>query len=417
MDYDDGLLSSFTNPRNHSSTFTYDAAGRLERDSDAGGGYSDLTREQASDGYEVTVASKLGREHKVEVRRLANGETRRRSTDAAGMATTQITTEDGGQTTQTMPSGTEITQSLAPDPRLGADASYPASTTVQTPEDRELVIERTREAELTDPEDPLSIETLTETVSVNGNEATTVFDTDGDFFLNTSAEGRESGVAINADGQPVSAATDGIEPVDYGYDGRGRLITIDQGSRDWALTYDVDGNFDTSTDSLGRVESFDYDDAGRVIEQTLPDSRVIAYDYDANGNLISVTPPGRPDHDFGHDEVDNLGSATPPSVGNGADPTTYDYDDDHQLTAVNLPDARLSASTTTPPGVLRQPRARRAGDRSHLRQPDRPARHDQLARQRRARVRLGRRACHLERDDWPCGRRGLRQLRQRPAHR
>ena len=214
------------------------------------------------------------------------------------------------------------------------------------------MIERTREAELTDPEDPLSIETLTETVSVNGNEATAVFDTDGDFFLNTSAEGRESGASINADGQPTSAATDGIEPVDYGYDTRGRLITIEQGGRDWALTYDVDGNLDTTTDSLNRTESFDYDDAGRVIEQTLPDSRVIAYDYDANGNLISVTPPGRPEHDFGHDEVDNVGSATPPSVGNGADPTTYDYDDDHQLTAVNLPDSTSLEFDYDAPGRL-----------------------------------------------------------------
>jgi cyclic pyranopterin phosphate synthase len=61
---------------------------------------------------------------------------------------------------------------------------------------------------------------------------------------------------------------------------------------------------DTLTDALSRATTFEYDLAGRITRQILPDHREITYSYDANGNLTSLTPPGSPPHVFSHTLVD-----------------------------------------------------------------------------------------------------------------
>jgi len=113
------------------------------------------------------------------------------------------------------------------------------------------------------------------------------------------------------------------------------------------------------TDPLSRVQKFTYDDANRVVGQTLADQSTVGFGYDANGNLNGVTPSGRPVHAFGFTANDLMSSYTPPTViGTGA--TTYEYNRDKQPTVIHRPDrsqidftydsaGRLS--TTTYPSV------------------------------------------------------------------
>jgi len=68
------------------------------------------------------------------------------------------------------------------------------------------------------------------------------------------------------------------------------------------------------TDPLSRTVRFEYDSAGRVTRQTLPDLRSISFTYDENGNLTSLTPPSRPAHGFGFTVRDLTARYAPPGV-------------------------------------------------------------------------------------------------------
>ncbi len=107
--------------------------------------------------------------------------------------------------------------------------------------------------------------------------------------------------------------------------------------------------------------SYDYDLAGRVTRQTLPDGQVITYRYDANGNLTALTPPGRPAHVFAYTPVDLTQEYTPPAAGLGTPQTLYQYNLDRQLTRIDRPDGQMLtldydnagrlATLTTPTGA------------------------------------------------------------------
>jgi RHS repeat-associated protein len=150
------------------------------------------------------------------------------------------------------------------------------------------------------------------------------------------------------------------------------------------------------TNALSQTTSFTYNNAGRVITQTLPGSREIDFTYDANGNLASVTTPTNNTHSIGHNGFDLLSSYAPPEilplaakmgaekvvkkgwesltlaikkfaafvgkfspkaqkqlVNKTVNTTNYSYNDDRQLTQVSRPDSSTIAfaygSTT---GVL-----------------------------------------------------------------
>ncbi len=94
----------------------------------------------------------------------------------------------------------------------------------------------------------------------------------------------------------------GLNAVNHAYDPRGRLTEITTGARTTQLGYyesgASQGYLHTLTDALNRTLSYDYDLAGRVTRQTLPDGRAIELGYDANGNLTSLIPPGQSAHFF-----------------------------------------------------------------------------------------------------------------------
>jgi len=106
------------------------------------------------------------------------------------------------------------------------------------------------------------------------------------------------------------------------------------------MTYDTDGYLDTVTDALSRTTSYDYDLAGRITRQTLPDARYIDYSYDANGNLASITPPGKTAHVFRYNAINQEDKYTPPAL-DATDPATYyDYNLDKQLELITRPDGQ-----------------------------------------------------------------------------
>lgn len=340
---DGGLLTGFKNPRGFASTFSYDSEGLLLKDTNAEGGSVSLARNTLSDGHEVSVTTTLGNTTRHETRETANGDLQRTHTQPDG---TQVTTTrtSSGITQATSSDGTRITAIEGPDPRFSMLAPLTKTVSIST---GGLVANAAtvRTATLSDPNNPLSLTKLTDSVVINGRTSSTIYDAATKIMTSTSPAGRKSTATIDALGRVLEAQLGNLLPVDMTYDDQGRPKTLSQGSgadlRSVSLTYDTQGYLDTVTDPLGRQVSFDYDAVGRVSQQTLPDNRVIEYHYDANGNLTSLTPPGKPAHVFHYNKIDQTTDYVPPPVGAGNHDTVYSYDLDKKPLRIERPDGQI----------------------------------------------------------------------------
>ncbi|WP_375591828.1 carbohydrate-binding protein [Chitiniphilus eburneus] len=345
MTYDsDGLMQTFTTPRDHTSTFDYDISGRLIRDLNAAGGGWHLARTELADGYQVTKRSEMGRTTTYSVRNQPDGTSQRGTVLPDQSGTQQVSTPDGTTTTTTAADGTVTTRTQGPDPRFGMQAPLTTRLSVETPSGLLMTQTHTRQATLADADNPLSLQSQTDTLTINGKSLTSVYQAAARSYTSTSPAGRQSTVYVDAQGRPLQLAQPGLLPVDRAYDAKGRLTTISQGSGDAARTthyaYNTLGELESVTDALGRITGYAYDLAGRVTRVTTPDGREIGFGYDANGNLTAVTPPSRPAHGFDFDNIDLATRYAPPALGEAVVATRYAYNLDQQPTQIERPDGQ-----------------------------------------------------------------------------
>jgi len=221
-------------------------------------------------------------------------------------------------------------------------APVPTHSVLQTPGGLTVTNTVDLRVALTNADNLLAVSNLTETLTLNGRTFTSSYSGAARTFTNTSAMGRRSTLPIDTLGRPISAAVEGLLPVTFAYDVRGRLTNVTQGAgadlRTALFAYDPNGYLSQVTDPLGRFARFAYDAAARLTNQILADGRMIQFAYDAKGNLTSLTPPGRPAHTFSHTAVDLMSEYVPPDIGIGETRTRYTYNQDRELTCVTRPD-------------------------------------------------------------------------------
>jgi len=333
----DGLLTRMTTPNGHRYRFSYDPLGRLARDEDPAGGFKALTRHELPSGFEVTLATALGRTTSYRVEEWPTGDRRRLNTLPSGLQEERWIGSNGRHIT-TLPDGTVHSLLLGPEPRFGMQAPLATQLQVTTPHGLVSNVTNARTITLADPHNPLSLLTQTDTLTLNGNAYISTFEAALRRLTLRTPVGRERISLFDAPGRILEARVDGLEPMRYTYDSLGRLASVAHGIRTSVLTYDAQGYLTSLTDPLGRSVGFAYDPAGRLLQQTLPDGRELRYTYDANGNLTSLTPPGRPGHAFAYTPVDLAAAYVPPELEAGPTPTQYAYNLDCQLVQVIRPD-------------------------------------------------------------------------------
>src|SRR5262249_7389352 len=125
------LLASLTDPLLGTSTFEYDADGRLTKDTNAGGGYQTLGRTQQGLVSQVTRTTRLGRATTYQTD-LTSPNIVAKTTTQAGMVSTSSRNANGTRAA-TYPDGTQVSASLGKDPRFGMDAPIASSVTITTP--------------------------------------------------------------------------------------------------------------------------------------------------------------------------------------------------------------------------------------------------------------------------------------------
>ena len=120
------------------------------------------------------MTTALGRTSTYLVERLSAGGRRRVNTCACGGQTMMMESTDGSRTV-TYPDGVNATQEEQPDPRFGMIAPLLNKATFRTPAGLEAHYQLPRRVTLSDPDNPLSLATLTDKIDSNGRTGTTTF--------------------------------------------------------------------------------------------------------------------------------------------------------------------------------------------------------------------------------------------------
>ena len=343
---DGGLLTSLTEPRGprDEHQFEYDELGRLTKDTEPSGSFQSLARSSTADAFLVAHTTKLGRTRTYQVQPVG-----------AGGSTRTITQEDGSQLIATLGFATSVletpisttTVTYGGDPRFGMQVPLASSVQIK-PKDGSATstIQHLRSVQLANPQDPLSVQLLTDTISVNGRVFQSTWDADSRIVTTLSPAGRKAVTTYNALGQPVAHKVGDLAPTTFAYDSRGRLLEASRGTRTTTFSYDSSGWLSSVTNALGLSMTLNHDANGRVVGLTEPDDSALLSSFDANGNLLSLTPPGSSAHEYSYAPGNLLDSYAPPSLSEVPDSaTSYGYNGDDQIATVTRPDGSSIATT------------------------------------------------------------------------
>ena len=331
-----GMLAAFGAP-GRLARFAYDAEGRLTGDASADGRSQTLTRQALPNGYQVSVATAMGRTSVYRVESLPSGGERETNTDPAGIASVFESLPDGSSTLR-RPDGSILYTTAMADPRFGMQAPRVQRRYLRTPAGLGTTVTTRRSVELADPSNPTSVARWTDTVEVNGRMAVRSYDAQARRYLTVTPTGRRMTTRVDERGRVVEEVRPGTLPLAYAYDSAGNLASVVQGQRSWSYTYDGQ-RLATSRDPLGRVTRYTYDAAGLPASRLLPGGRTVGYGW-APGGIASLTPPGRLAHVWERGASGKVTAYTAPQVGAAPSTTRFHYDLDQYLTRVERADGR-----------------------------------------------------------------------------
>ncbi|MEA1675399.1 RHS repeat-associated core domain-containing protein [Nitrospirillum sp. BR 11163] len=116
----------------------------------------------------------------------------------------------------------------------------------------------------------------------------------------------------------IRRPSSGTDNITIGYDGAGRVSSVNNGAGTWSYTYADSGNIRTTTvtdplshqrvvttdlatgqiltdkDALGNTTTYSYDSYHRLTQVTRPEGDYVTYDHDSRGNVTKTTKYGKP---------------------------------------------------------------------------------------------------------------------------
>ncbi|MCP4654219.1 MAG: RHS repeat protein, partial [bacterium] len=186
-----GRLKTFTDRLGRETTASYDSFGRLLSETDPGGGFKQFSREALGrTTTQVTMQTAEGRETRYETQR---GRSFVRSTVSRPDGLPRTTTAfANGASVLSRPDDSQASATVGPDPRFGMQTPVAESQQLTLPSGLSWSSSFERSVELSDLNDPLSLESILDTVTVNGRSYTREYLAQERTLVRRSPEGRQS---------------------------------------------------------------------------------------------------------------------------------------------------------------------------------------------------------------------------------
>ncbi len=364
--YTAGQLTGFTDANGKSSTIEYDTLGRLRADTDQAGGKTTLSSSiQASPfgGSEKVVTVKAPDDLTTTYgdSQSGYGVSTRTVTDPAGGVSTYTSFPDGTSSTA-LPDGTEETAYSVGDPRFGLAAPIVRELNVITPEGADdLNLSQTREVQLAEQDNPLSLTKLSETLSIDGEKPTsTVYEAGTRTLTTTSPQGRVSTASFGAHDELVSAtSTDSSLPTAFAWNtAKGELTSLKQGAHSQAFTYDAHGELEKVQAGGEEPYVYENDADGQALRFTDQAGAEFQFGHDAAGELTSVIAPSGGESKLGYSPVGLPDFFAAPTQASG---TSVEYNLRRRPTKLTQPGGRELTDSYDSAGRLSQSEASSSG--------------------------------------------------------
>jgi RHS repeat-associated protein len=308
-------VASMTDPRGHTTNYTYDANGNLLTVTDPLSHTTTYTYDSLNDP--LTVTDPLSHTttytydsdgNPLTASRLLSGSTYRTTTYTYGDSSnpgmvTSITDPRGKVTSYAYDSHGNLTQVTDPD---GNVTKYGYDTAG-------------RRTSMIAPSGNIT------GASPSQWTTTYAYNAFGELTSVTDPLSHVTSYTYDADGNRSSMTDPDSNTTNYTYDNANRLTTITRAdTTTLANSYDADGNLTGQTDGASHTTSYSYDPLNRVASVTDPLSHTTNYGYDPNGNQTTLTNPSS---GVTTDTYDNANRLTGISYDDGTTPNvTYSYD-------------------------------------------------------------------------------------------
>ncbi len=335
FEYNPGsLMTVKIEPEGNRFEHMFDSSGKLTDVTDQEGGTWQYSRSVNTNGDILTrVLSAEGNLTSYLDHTDSTGAYISHITDPSGAETVYTRSADQLTATKSLPCGMNITF------KYGVDSQYKYDFVKEMGEKTTsgLEINTLREKTYQDTNSDTIPDIITEKVTFNGKPTTFVTNTIQSKKTLTSSVGRTTTSFYDPNNiLTTKIAIPGLYDINFGYDTRGRLTSINTDIRQTTLSYDAQGNLSSITDPENKTITYSYDAVGRITSIIRPDSSSISFTYDKNGNVTVLTNPSTINHGFGYNKI-NLNSfyQTPLSGSYG-----YLYDKDRQLKQINFPSGK-----------------------------------------------------------------------------
>lgn len=288
-----GLMTSRSDELGRTSTFTWNAVGRLLSDTSPLGHAQTLARVEDASGSRITHAEPTGEQTVYDTGDDGNGTPVARVRQPDGTETTSTTDRSTGATTRTSPDGTTVTASQSGDARWGAQIPR-VSSEVRLPSGKRLTTTQSSQVARStsqNPSDPFDYDVIIDTDTIGTRSWTTTYTKSTRTRRSATPMGRRVDVLYDAHDRPARVIAPGRTDVEFGYDARGRLTSVTQGTAAATITYGADGRVSARTDAVGRQTSVVRDALGQPTSVTAPDGSVTTMQWDAAGQLTQISAP------------------------------------------------------------------------------------------------------------------------------
>ncbi|MEY2471928.1 MAG: hypothetical protein QOK28_1257 [Actinomycetota bacterium] len=342
--YTAGQLTGVTDVRGKTTTYRYDTAGRLDKETDPNG-HTVVENVYDANGRVTDQYDPLGKHTTFAWDPATQTST---MTDAVG-ATWIDHYDDNVIIDSVEPSGTTtVTHDANVNPSILTDK-------------RGFVCAATYD-------DAGNLLALTAPASVGGFTQTWVYDSKNNPTSYTDGRGNTTTYAYDSAGRLITTTLPGSVTQTITYDSAGNVATAtDADGHTTTYTYDAAGDRTSATTAGGNKTTYAYDTAGRVLTTVDPRGNATGaspanftttYTYDAGGHGLTATDPLGETTTHTYDAAGNLASTTDPL----GKTTTYAYDAANELIVTRAPDGSttqtsyddrgLVASSTTGEGTV-----------------------------------------------------------------